>query len=183
MCVYVCVYEYIAHHHATLQVGPLVIRRNNGSKSKSPRRATSPRLGLAVDLGKSSVIAIGSSSTSGGGGALGLPLLPAGLAHVLLDGEVADAQGAGEGRVERPGEPAGAAQDGRGGEPAQRGGDARGGPREDLPRGVVVEVDAAAGDGGGDARGGEADGEALGEGPGAVQAVDAHARAQSAHRP
>lgn len=100
------------------------------------------------------------------------PLFPAGLAHVLVDDKVPDAKGPGEGRVEGPGQPAGAAQEGGGEEPGEGGEDAGGGADEDLPGGVVAEVDAAPGDEGGEGGGGEADEEALGQGPGPVGGAD-----------
>ena len=79
-----------------------------------------------------------------------VPLLPASLARVLLDGQVADPEPPGRGQVDGPGEQAGAAGGLGNGEPDDGAKGAGGAPGYDLPRRVVVEVDPAPGDGGGD---------------------------------
>lgn len=97
-----------------------------------------------------------------------LPLLPPGLAGVLLDHEVSRAEEPRDGGLESPGDEPGPPQDGREGEPCHGGQDAGGGPHGDLPGGVVAEVHPAPGDGGGQRDGGDGDEGPLGQAPGAA---------------
>lgn len=97
-----------------------------------------------------------------------LPLLPPGLRQVLADDQVAEPQAPGDGRLEGPGEQARLADDGGRGVPGGRRQGAGQRADEYLVHGVVAQVDAAPGDGGGDGEDQQAGGGPLEERPGPV---------------